>query len=257
MPSLTSNILTSLSDDRKVLIRREDRQPNGQVVWSKIHEINNHESSVNSVCWAPQEYGLILAAGASDGAVSIITYNSALNQWESDKISNAHTIGCNAVSWAPFNNSGVKRFVSGGCDNLVKVWRCSDDTAGGTWVEESRMEGHSDWVRDVAWAPSIGGADGRSVIASCSQDRRVVIWSKDSEASTQWIQKELHSFEDVVWHVSWSVSGNMLAVSGGDNKVSLWKETLEGQWVCISDVSKGQGSALQGSASSQPQPVQG
>ena len=46
----------------------------------------------------------------------------------------------------------------------------------------------------------------------------MVIWSKDSEASTQWIQKELHSFEDVVWHVSWSVSGNMLAVSGGDNK---------------------------------------
>ena len=36
----------------------------------------------------------------------------------------------------------------------------------------------------------------------------------------QWIQKELHSFEDVVWHVSWSVSGNILAVSGGDNKVT-------------------------------------
>lgn len=24
-------------------------------------------------------------------------------------------------------------------------------------------------------------------------------------------------------------------------QVSLWKETLEGQWVCISDVNKGQG----------------
>ena len=45
-------------------------------------------------------------------------------------------IGCNAVSWAPAigpnaafdSTSGartapVKRFVSGGCDNLVKVWR--------------------------------------------------------------------------------------------------------------------------------------
>ena len=98
-------------------------------------------------------------------------------QWESDKISNAHTIGCNAVSWAPFNASGVKRFVSGGCDNLVKVWRCNATDSGdaaaaadaGCWIEESRMEGHSDWVRDVAWAPSIGGADGRSVVASCSQ----------------------------------------------------------------------------------------
>merc|ERR1712243_145868 len=44
---------------------------------------------------------------------------------------------------------------------------------------------------------------------------------------------------DVVWHVSWSVPGNILAVSGGDNKVSLWKETLDEQWQCISDVSKG------------------
>ncbi|KAF3851436.1 hypothetical protein F7725_013208 [Dissostichus mawsoni] len=27
------------------------------------------------------------------------------------------------------------------------------------------------------------------------------------------------SFNDVVWHVSWSITGNILAVSGGDNKV--------------------------------------
>ena len=29
----------------------------------------------------------------------------------------------------------------------------------------------------------------------------------------------LKKFGDVVWHVSWSVTGNILAVSGGDNKV--------------------------------------
>jgi len=250
------SILATCSYDRKIILWREDRAANGAVVWNKMHEVTNHESSVNSVCWAPQEYGLILAAGASDGAISIVSLNQSTNQWEMDKISNAHTIGCNAVSWAPFNPTGVKRFVSGGCDNVVKVWRYDETES--RWIEESRMEGHSDWVRDVAWAPSIGGgSEGRSVIASCSQDRRVVIWSKDSEASTQWTQKELHSFEDVVWHVSWSVSGNMLAVSGGDNKVSLWKETLEGQWVCISDVSKGQGSAIPSNTTAQPQAVQG
>ena len=47
----------------------------------------------------------------------------------------------------------------------------------------------------------------------------------------------------VTWNfVSRSVSGNMLAVSGGDNKVSLWKESLDGDdWSCISDLVKGQG----------------
>jgi protein transport protein SEC13 len=35
-------------------------------------------------------------------------------------------------------------------------------------------------------------------------------------------------FDTVLWRVSWSLSGNILAVSGGDNKVSLWKENLKG-----------------------------
>lgn len=39
--------------------------------------------------------------------------------------------------------------------------------ADGQWTEERRLEGHKDWVRDVAWAPSIGLP--HSTIASCSQ----------------------------------------------------------------------------------------
>jgi len=42
-------------------------------------------------------------------------------------------------------------------------------------------------------------------------------------------------FADTVWRVSWSVSGNVLAVSCGDGKVSLWKENLKGDWECISE----------------------
>ena len=44
-------------------------------------------------------------------------------------------IGCNSVSWGPAVHPGslmdsttadkklVKKFVSGGCDNLIKIWR--------------------------------------------------------------------------------------------------------------------------------------
>lgn len=45
-------------------------------------------------------------------------------------------IGCNAVSWAPAqakpsaeisleDSKALKRFVTGGCDNLVKIWKFS------------------------------------------------------------------------------------------------------------------------------------
>ena len=35
-------------------------------------------------------------------------------------------------------------------------------------------------------------------------------------------QRTMHTFDDVVWHLSWSVMGDILAVSGGDNKVCLY-----------------------------------
>ena len=100
-------------------------------------------------------------------------------QWGAD-VFEAHAIGCNAVSWAPAAQAGsllaapnsggarsppVKRFASAGCDNIVKIWGFSEETQ--AWVEEDVLEGHADWVRDVAWAPNIGLP--RSYIATASQ----------------------------------------------------------------------------------------
>ena len=105
-------------------------------------------------------------------------------QWGAD-IFEAHAIGCNSVSWAPATRPGaliapppavapnqpvprtspIKRFASAGCDNVVKIWGFNEETQ--TWVEEDVLEGHTDWVRDVAWAPNIGLP--RSYIATASQ----------------------------------------------------------------------------------------
>lgn len=230
------NLLASCSYDRKVIIWKETSG-----VWEKLYEYNKHFSSVNSVSWAPHEWGLMLACGSSDGSVSIISNKDG--EWESKQIKNAHAVGCNAVSWAPAtapasllqgqqsaSSDVFKRFVSGGCDNLVKIWR----EEAGQWHEEDRLEHHTDWVRDVAWAPSIGLPT--STIASCSQDSNVIIWTNDESTGGGWQKKVMNKFDDVVWHVSWSVTGNILAVSGGNNKVSLWKESLNGQWACVNNL---------------------
>lgn len=237
-------ILASCSYDRKIIIWKEAGSD-----YQALYESQHHDSSVNSICWAPHEYGLLLVCGATDGAVSIVSFQDG--QWEVEKIPNAHScIGCNAVSWAPpvqyqksdqISGTGSftykKRFVSGGCDNLIKIWCYSD--AEGKWLEEDTLNAHSDWVRDVAFAPNCGLE--RSILASCSLDCRVIIWRKNEKEGGSWVPQTLHKFKDAIWHVSWSIAGNILAVSGADNKISLWKEELDGNWVRISDIEKGHG----------------
>ncbi|KAI9026880.1 WD40-repeat-containing domain protein [Hyaloraphidium curvatum] len=227
------SLLASCGYEGKVVVWKE---VNGS--WAKVKEFDkSHSASVNSISWAPHDYGLILAAGSSDGRISVHTCKED-GSWESS-IFNGHGIGVNAVSWAPSSVPGSllamaspaqganapKRFASGGCDNVVKIWREEN----GTWREDGILEGHSDWVRDVAWAPTIGLPT--SYIASCSQDKTVLIWTQEAPG-TPWTKKALKAdpFTDVVWRVSWSLMGNVLAVSCGDNKITLWKEALSGEW---------------------------
>ena len=89
---------------------------------------------------------------------------------------------------------------------------------------------HDDWVRDVAWAPSLGLPS--NTIASASEDRSVALWYEGGNG--EWSKGQVLRFDSGVWRVSWSVNGNVLAVSQGDQKVSLWKETGEGQWKQVS-----------------------
>jgi len=234
-------LLASCSYDRKVLVWKETA-PNA---WEIIYQYSGHELSVNSVAWAPHEYGLVLACASSDGSISILTFKDGANTWESTRFA-AHNVGVNAVSWAPAAapsslltanapahvGPAPRKLVSGGSDKLVKVWAYSDASA--KWVEEEVLRGHNDWVRDVSWAPSIGLP--AQIIASCSQDCTVTIWTQEDPASA-WHAKPLpQKFGDVVWRVSWSVTGNILAVASGDNRVSLWKEGIDGEWKQIQSI---------------------
>lgn len=239
------NYLASCSYDKKVIIWKETANNK----WIPFYEYAGHESSVNSVSWAPSEYGLAFVCGSSDGSISIVTLSGDAS-WQPRKIEDAHPTGCNSVSWAPVfpqdenmsanvsnTSSGLsaKRIVSGGCDNLVKIWR---EDLNGQWVLDQQLNGHNDWVRDVAWSPNV--IHSKTSIASCSQGGKVIIWSCDlndtgNSALSMWKQTTLHEFNNIAWHVSWSLTSNMLAVSSGDNKVTIWKEDHYGKYICIND----------------------
>jgi protein transport protein SEC13 len=236
-------ILASCSFDGSVLIHCEVR-PNE---WSLLHAARPlHESSVNGVAFAPHEYGLWLAAASSDGSVSILQHE-ANQTWTVEYVSDCST-GVNAVSWAPYGayydvNSPTAsaapppRFVTAGCDNAIRFWVSSPD---GGWqpdsapIDTSNGVSHTDWVRDVAWAPTL--LPNHNLVASCSEDRTVILWKQTGGPTAPWIPTLLHQFEAPVWRVSWSVTGHLLAVSSGDADITLWKQGLDGKWTQMSSV---------------------
>lgn len=217
-------LLASCGYDRRVLIWKEE-QP-GQ--WRKVHEYAGHELSVNAVAWAPHEQGLLLAAGSSDGHVSVLTWK-APNEWTPLKF-HAHSLGVNAVSWAPtatpLAGAAGARLATGGCDKAVRLWQ---QGKGGWEAAGTPLEGHTDWVRDVQWAPNVGLA--HETMASCGQDGQVLVWTRSNDGAA-WSKTPLtpRPFEGPVWRLSWSVTGTVLAVSGGDNQVTLWREGLDHAW---------------------------
>eukprot|EP00545_Synedropsis_sp_CCMP1620_P012221 CAMPEP_0119013832 /NCGR_PEP_ID=MMETSP1176-20130426/9068_1 /TAXON_ID=265551 /ORGANISM="Synedropsis recta cf, Strain CCMP1620" /LENGTH=362 /DNA_ID=CAMNT_0006966951 /DNA_START=24 /DNA_END=1112 /DNA_ORIENTATION=+ len=253
-------LLGSCGFDGTVLIHRETRPRD----WSLIyHSKGLHESSVNSLAFAPHELGLRLAAASSDGKVSVLTHQPD-QSWTVHYL-NDSPLGVNAVSWAPAgayyspddnqldetaatatttaatdDNPDATaptilpleqaRLVTGGCDNRIRFWIQNSPT--GTWEEDasspiSKELCHSDWVRDVAWAPPL--IPNQNVVASCSEDKTVLIWTQQSKGG-HWKPTLLHEFDAPVWRVSWSLTTHMLAVSSGDNDVTLWRAGLDGSW---------------------------
>ncbi|KAG7531722.1 hypothetical protein FFLO_04164 [Filobasidium floriforme] len=241
--------------------------------WEKIKEVGAHSASVNSISWAPYELGPILACASSDGKISVLKFN---NDGSSDiDTFPAHAIGVNAISWSPAMSPGSltsgpqqqqqqqqpgqqqqqqqggagsgeagyqKKFASAGCDGVVRIWNYKD--LNGSPEIETTLNAHSDWVRDVAWAPNIGLPG--EYIATCGQDRTVQIHFRPSPTSA-WTSTKLlpHGsdnpdplFPDAVWRVSWSLAGNVLAVACADGKVTLWKEVIGGKgWECVNEIS--------------------
>mmetsp|Transcript_9162 Transcript_9162/g.14214 ORF Transcript_9162/g.14214 Transcript_9162/m.14214 type:complete len:316 (-) Transcript_9162:120-1067(-) len=231
-------ILATCSFDGSVLLHREVRPQN----WALFYAARNlHESSVNSLSFGPHEYGLVLAAASSDGRVSILTHNDD-DTWQVEYIKD-NALGVNSVSWAPFGcykDDQFPRLVTGGCDNRIRFW-VKNTT--GAWVQDkaplASTLSHTDWVRDVAWSPCI--VPDKNRVASCSEDKNVLIWTQEGQ-DCEWTPTRLRVFDAPVWRLSWSTTGNILAVSSGDSSFTLWKAQLDGTWSEVSSTEEGKAS---------------
>ena len=133
----------------------------------------------------------------------------------------------------------LRRIAVAGCDGNVCLHHAQ---VGGPWVkEEHPLSVSAEWVRDVAWCPaglalSASAAAEAMLFAACADDGRVTFF-RQTLGSREWAVSYLPVFKSPVWKLSWSVTGRLLAVSCGDNTVTVWKEDVSGStWQQVSSV---------------------
>ncbi|KAH0558822.1 hypothetical protein GP486_004538 [Trichoglossum hirsutum] len=141
--------------------------------------------------------------------------------------------GINAITFSPDGKSVL-------CASDDGKVRLSDSATGSSQT----LEGHSDWVVDVAFSP-----DGR-LIASASRDRTVRLWDA-ATGSSQTFEGHL----DKVKTIAFSPDGKLVASASSDCTVRLWdtatgsSQTLEGHLNWVVDVAFSPDGKLLASAS--------
>jgi nucleoporin SEH1 len=249
-------ILASCSYDRTVTIWEEQEgalssgaalgatDPAGQrrTAWKQKAQLVDSREAVNAIAFAPRHLGLKIATASGDGFVRVYEAADVLNlsHWQlQDKFradeadgsdaSPTASWGATCLSWCA-HRFDAPMLVVGTGGSTPRIW--AHNAAHKRWQPMLELKGHESVVHDASWAPSMG----RSFhdIATASKDCTVRVWRvRDGKLEKTWV---LGKREAEVWRVEWNVTGTMLASSGDDGRVRLWKQSPKGDWQCCDQI---------------------
>ncbi|XP_002411485.3 nucleoporin SEH1 [Ixodes scapularis] len=234
----------------------------GQSHWIKRTSLVDSRTSVTDVKFAPKQLGLQLATCSADGMVRVYEAPDVMNlsQWSLQSDINCR-MPLSCISWNhSFNRNQPPMLAVGsddpGSSSLGKVHVYEYCEGSRRWTRVESVVTVVEPVHDLAFAPSLG----RSffLLGIASKDVRIVSLKPLQPESTlsqlqegtaaKFETKLVGQFEDhnsQVWRVSWNILGTILASSGDDGCVRLWKANYMGIWKCIAAL-QGDGCVIQG-----------
>jgi nucleoporin SEH1 len=224
-------IIASCSFDRTVVIWEEAEDEKGNKKWISRATLVDSRDSVSDIKFAPRHVGLKLATCSADGFVRIYEAIDVMNlaHWPLIDEFEAYKGVINCISWNP-SPYYKPMLVVGSNDPGVKLWEYNDGTRKWVHVDTLNCGGPDNVVHDVSWSPNLGRS--YHLIAVACKDRRVRIWKVSNTDRIEVLTRDDHHAE--VWRVDWNITGTILASSGDDGNVRMWKANLSGEWKPLS-----------------------
>ncbi|CAG8570258.1 6936_t:CDS:2 [Paraglomus occultum] len=236
-------VIASCSFDRTVRIweEQEYEPKNSDNRFGMRARLPESKSAVQDIEFAPNALGLKLAAVAADGSIRIYEAMEVTNlkKWTlleefnvSGSIHMKEAEGNYCISWCPsrFHAS----MIAVGCGKEARIYK---QNAINNWAAIITLYGHKDTIHDISWAPAMGRS--YQLIATASKDHFVRIYKLTPAESGYFNVSNVAEFSDhgaEVWRVEWNITGTILASSGDDGKVRLWKANHKGEWKWLSTI---------------------
>ncbi|KAG1681672.1 Nucleoporin SEH1 [Nymphon striatum] len=253
-------VIATCSFDRTAVIWEEhvgDKSfaERSQCHWIKRASFVDSRTSVTDVKFSPKHLGLQLATCSADGILRIYEAADVMNlsQWSLQHETNCK-FTCSCISWSPARNHPPMIAV-GSDDNTsnhakVFIYEYSENTR--RWVKVESLVTVSEPVHDVSFAPN--GGRSYHLLAVASKDVKILILKPLENSSNIIAQTSMSQFEirlggqfndhsTKVRRVSWNITGTILASSGDDGCVRLWKANYLDTWKCVS-VLRGDGTLM-------------
>jgi len=191
-------------------------------------EIENHftytNANVTDIKFSPKHISpLKLAATCNDGFVRIFEAENITElNWTLIHEFETHKGGCSSLTWNPYKIDLPMILVGGSAnDSTIKLFEFNSQFL--RWQFVIKMDVNDGSIRDLSWGVNMGRPF--HLIASASNDVR--IWKLQLGIDNPNVEyKQISCFkehESPVKRVEWDVTGTMLASSGVDNGIRLWR----------------------------------
>jgi len=247
-------VIATCSFDRTVHVLEEiagEKTGSGQNHWIRKISLVDFRTNVTDVKFGPKHHGLILGTGSADGIIRIYEAPDVmeLSVWSLQYEINSK-IPCSCISWNPSLSRLHQPMLAVGSDDAssaqgkVSVFEYSEKER--NWVRVETFSNITEPVHDIAFAPNIGRS--YHVLAVGSQDLRIITLKPTREPDQQKEDKgrfeirQAGQFDDhgsSVWRVCWNITGTILATSGDDGLVKLWKANYLDHWKCVTTLKGG------------------